>query len=367
MNLTFAKKKNKITKTMNAMDYYYCWVLGVIAKFAPAVAVFAALYLNIMKLLGYYPDTSVAWMVIFDAVCVVFAIIGIYVSLHKVAMDGRINRIRLKKIESIVCVCILIQWNMISYVFPTRNFWGFAPFFILIMALFFDEKYVLINSIGILVSTAVSWIILPDKLLPLSGDNFIPEMWMRSLALVLGIGCVNVIALFGGKMLVRELRYLSDYDKLTGFMSRRRFDEFCEEPKAFLIENDIGYNVAVMDFDDFKAINDTYGHINGDEVLSRFGQVVSKVACDKDKVFRIGGEEFLFVIPGPVTEARALCESICDAFKKEVFDFNGEKIHVTITVGLTHFDRLDGLPEAAKAADQNMYKGKNEGKDRIVA
>ena len=351
---------------MNAMDHYYKWVVSFTVVVVPAIAIFAVALLTILKLAGFFPETNVSWMYFFDIFCVIYLIIGLYYGKNKAADNERIDRRRLKTIKIVCCIGILIQWNFISYIFPAKSFWGFAPFFILLMAFFFDELFVIIDSVGIAVSIALSWCILPDKFLPAAGDDFISELILMIVGLVLGIACVNTITIFGGKVLVRELRYISDYDKLTGFMSRRRFDELCDAPEDFLVDSSEGYNAAVMDFDDFKIINDTYGHINGDEVLIRFGKVVSSVACGKDKIYRLGGEEFMFIIPGSLEEAKAMCEKIRVNFKKESFYFNGDEIHVTVTGGLKHFDKLDKLSGAAKEADKVMYQGKNAGKDRIV-
>lgn len=122
---------------------------------------------------------------------------------------------------------------------------------------------------------------------------------------------------------------------------------------------------ALLDIDDFKQINDTRGHVFGDEVLVTLAKILMEKTADKGTVFRFGGEEFL-VLSGDVSLDEIT--GIIQCVKKALRDTFGEKngLTVTFSCGVVACDADDDLETALKEADARLYHAKNSGKDRIV-
>ncbi len=154
------------------------------------------------------------------------------------------------------------------------------------------------------------------------------------------------------------------YDSLTGAYNKRVFYEYL----AMLMEGARRYNeplsVAVFDIDDFKKINDTYGHLFGDRVLFEFAKIVRNNIRRSDVFGRIGGEEFAVVFPKTnVDGAHVVAERIRREIEPHLF------VHatkVTVSIGLAQMKK-DDTPETLIArADSALYKAKRSGKNRVV-
>ena len=125
--------------------------------------------------------------------------------------------------------------------------------------------------------------------------------------------------------------------------------------------------LLLLDLDNFKAFNDAYGHVEGDQVLWRLGQVVKRCLRETDFAFRYGGEEFTIVLPmtgnadGAVTAERIRTE-----LRKETFSPTpDQQVHVTVSIGLAQYKPQEEMKAFVHRVDQLMYQGKKNGKDRI--
>ena len=146
-------------------------------------------------------------------------------------------------------------------------------------------------------------------------------------------------------------------DELTQISNRYGLYDYYEE-----IDDKDEQAIALFDIDDFKFVNDHYGHAAGDLVLKRIAEIASDEVGD-EFVCRYGGEEFVAVISGSVLEK---LEALRKRIEKEEFEFEGEKIHVTITIGAVNYSEGMTLEEWVMAADEKMYTGKHSGKNRTV-
>ncbi len=176
------------------------------------------------------------------------------------------------------------------------------------------------------------------------------------------IGCMTVFVDIGErKKIENKLYQASIRDYLTGLYNRRYAMEFLKREKALADRGKFIFCVAILDLDNFKKVNDTYGHDMGDKVLSEIGKVLLKSVREYDLVARWGGEEFLIVFRNAsLEEAYKISERIRKAVEKTSID----GIKITISIGLSCYKKGD-LDSLLKKADDALYKAKKMGKNRV--
>jgi len=127
--------------------------------------------------------------------------------------------------------------------------------------------------------------------------------------------------------------------------------------------------LLLLDLDDFKLFNDTYGHIEGDLVLSRLGQVIKRCLRQTDSAYRYGGEEFTILLPMTTCEDGAVtAERIRTEFRNEIFSpVPSKDVHLTVSIGLAQFKLQEDMKAFVHRVDQLMYQGKKNGKDRVCS
>lgn len=162
----------------------------------------------------------------------------------------------------------------------------------------------------------------------------------------------------------RKLEQLSKTDELTGLANRRSIQERYAYSEAMKED----YALILGDIDDFKNVNDTYGHDVGDVVLKAVAGAFKKAVRGEDTVCRWGGEEILIFLPGcPMYNARyracAILQNIRD-IKFEAPDHTG--FHVTMTLGVAVSTEAEDFIETVKKADERLYIGKRNGKNQVV-
>jgi diguanylate cyclase (GGDEF)-like protein len=164
-----------------------------------------------------------------------------------------------------------------------------------------------------------------------------------------------------------RVKEMAMQDGLTGLFNRRTFDEMLNlEGRKELLP----LSLLLIDLDDFKLVNDRYGHQAGDQVLARFGRLLKESFRGTDLLARYGGEEFAVLLPKtPVLKAAEVAQRLLTRLGDTTFEFEGQEHRVTASIGvaaMTKGDRLNvhGLVERA---DQALYKAKRGGKNRLVS
>lgn len=156
-------------------------------------------------------------------------------------------------------------------------------------------------------------------------------------------------------------------DPLTGLENRRGILEFLESERGRIKRGGKASGIILSDIDNFKSINDTYGHDAGDLILKNISNIMKNTIRINDHVARWGGEEFLFVLPEvSVTECRIVAEKIRAEIESYASKFNSIDIKTTITAGLSEFNIDNDIDQSIKIADKALYKGKKEGKNRVI-
>ena len=167
---------------------------------------------------------------------------------------------------------------------------------------------------------------------------------------------------------LRELREIAFIDSLTGLPNRRYFDQRLVEEweRSSRYENDMA--VALFDLDNFKRLNDTYGHQTGDEVLRFAAAVVRENMRSFDIAARYGGEEFAFIFPRTDEhEAEAVAERIRHDLASNPVESPAGPIEVTVSIGLAVATETDVNPlELVARADAALYKAKALGRNQVV-
>lgn len=169
----------------------------------------------------------------------------------------------------------------------------------------------------------------------------------------------------------REIQELVITDKLTGLYNRNYLLTSLEDEILRLQRGDDPFTVMMIDFDDFKSINDTYGHACGDTILASFGNMVRGIIRKHDRPCRYGGEEFVILLPNTdMTVAWILAERIKKTYAKEAFSVetgDGTKsVFLTLSIGLAPYQKETSAGALLEQADEAMYKAKSEGKNRVI-
>lgn len=157
---------------------------------------------------------------------------------------------------------------------------------------------------------------------------------------------------------------LASTDPLTGLYNRRSMDVFLNQS----LKSESGFSVIMCDIDNFKEINDTYGHDFGDIVLKGIARIILHQVGSNGYVCRWGGEEILILVSSSAKEtAGRIAENIRRNVANHVFELNNKWIHCTLTLGIAAYKDGDSVEETITNADYNLYQGKRNGKNKVVA
>ena len=164
-----------------------------------------------------------------------------------------------------------------------------------------------------------------------------------------------------------ELEEQANYDKLTHLLNRNSMTKYFNDIIEFSELEDKNFCILMADIDDFKKVNDTYGHDCGDEVLKKIAAIITNDVRQGDLVFRWGGEEILVLIRADLKVATNVAHRICNHVATSLTKYEDKDIRVTITIGVAAFMKGMTADELVKQADVKLYYGKQHGKDQMVA
>ena len=167
--------------------------------------------------------------------------------------------------------------------------------------------------------------------------------------------------------MTEELWRMSKTDALTGIANRRAIMEALEKEFGGARRLDHSLSVLIADLDHFKQINDRYGHATGDAVIKEFVQIVTPEIRVSDHFARLGGEEFVIVLPETgLRPARQLAERLCQAVASHTFGGPQAQFQVTVSIGIATIRDQDSSPEDLLGrADRCLYAAKSEGRNRV--
>jgi len=163
----------------------------------------------------------------------------------------------------------------------------------------------------------------------------------------------------------------SQRDGLTGIYNRRAFDDYLQSLMERNLLQRQDFAILILDIDDFKAVNDTYGHPVGDRVLLAMAETFGHMVRSDDFLARYGGEEFVIVLPGAsrrnaVKKGKLICKTV----HKTRFTFDPDDrqppLSLTVSIGATAYKRGDTAASLLSRADQALYKAKQAGKNGVM-
>ena len=212
---------------------------------------------------------------------------------------------------------------------------------------------------------------------------YIPLVYKERLLGVLVLGTVNqykddelqligyladqISIVLDNAIMHHRIQELSITDGLTGLYNRRYINERLEELWARASRHGEPLTVILADIDNFKSVNDTYGHDRGDEVIRRVADVYRDGSRQEDLVARYGGEEFLVVLANTETQdALVLAERIRQMAREQEYEWADRAITLSIGVATYPTASAASYVELVRFADQAMYKAKLSGKDQVV-
>jgi len=172
---------------------------------------------------------------------------------------------------------------------------------------------------------------------------------------------IMAVQLHRNHLMQVELQRLIDRDRLTDVATRDRFfDSMADEPEAWGVS-------LMIDVDHFKDVNDTYGHLAGDQVLKAIASEMKKIVRDEDILARFGGEEFVvFLHHADVETGYRVAERMRNAIAERSMTLEGEAVTVTVSIGGSLKDAGDPVKRALREADDALYRAKDEGRNRTV-
>ncbi len=169
---------------------------------------------------------------------------------------------------------------------------------------------------------------------------------------------------------IEELYKLSSKDPLTGLDNRMKLQNILRLEVERARRTRQPLCVVFLDIDDFKKINDKYGHATGDMVLQHIAEILKKQCRKTDFIFRYGGEEFVLIFPSTsLIQGEITCERIRKNIKSHIFyDEKGNSFRITVSMGLSSYKGRKEIDPVhlLKLADEAMYKAKRRGKDQII-
>ena len=166
---------------------------------------------------------------------------------------------------------------------------------------------------------------------------------------------------------IEELQKQSNIDPMTKLYNRKALKFDLEEIHRISQDKQLDISIMMIDVDDFKKINDKYGHLAGDKVLILLSKLIKSAIRETDKAYRYGGEELLVIFNRTkLDDAKIVAERILNTVRSNKIIYKGNVIKMTLSIGMTAHKSGDTPESLIERADSAVYEAKNSGKDRLV-
>ncbi len=166
---------------------------------------------------------------------------------------------------------------------------------------------------------------------------------------------------------LEQVREMAIRDELTGLFNRRHVMEILGQQQALADSGDYAFSICYLDLDLFKPINDRFGHGVGDQVLTRFAHIAQASLREADYIGRLGGEEFVLMLPDTDhEEAWRVADRVRVRLAETDFSDLHDELRVTVSAGVAEYHAGEDLDAVMSRADQCLYKAKERGRNQVV-
>ncbi len=200
----------------------------------------------------------------------------------------------------------------------------------------------------------------------LENKKTLNQFYFVLVGLLFSISILLLLLFLRSRKHQKALEQITHTDGLTQLYSRSRVLELLTHHKELFDRNHLRFCVAIIDLDYFKKINDTHGHVTGDKVLKKFGEICKNTLRKTDIVGRIGGEEFLLILPDTTINN---AKDVCNMLNRKLPDIGLElelSIKTTASIGLVSPSKNEETMDIVKRADKCLYEAKESGRNNIV-
>lgn len=160
---------------------------------------------------------------------------------------------------------------------------------------------------------------------------------------------------------------LANTDALTGIYNRRFLHDFSSKYIKIVKRENKELSLMIIDIDDFKIINDTYGHKAGDKIIKKLVSSIKAVVRDNDIIVRYGGDEFIILLPNTKIKSAEMVAKKLLIYINEINQLEYKELLFTVTIGISVYKNEDkNVKDMIHRADESLYKAKKLGKNRVI-
>lgn len=207
-----------------------------------------------------------------------------------------------------------------------------------------------------------NWYLIIKKDTSVLSRTFYKQWIDGSIIIILVIFIILLIVLGLIRKNEKQLLNIAQTDQLTGILNRRAFDHYLDKAISTSKQTISPFSIVIFDIDHFKRINDTYGHVFGDNIIKRITHIISNHLSLPNIIARWGGDEFAGIIFGDEATTLALIKRIQDSMHT---DEELCKHHITLSIGTTSYAKDDTTLEILRRVDYALYQAKENGRDCI--
>ncbi len=217
------------------------------------------------------------------------------------------------------------------------------------------------TDIPIVVLTSLDDLEMERQLIQHGIQDYLPKMELSPTLLYRT--CIHAVE---RKRLNQKIQSLSVRDPLTELYNRREFDRQLAQQISLCQRHDTIFSLCVIDVDDFKSVNDNYGHQAGDAALRHLSETLVSCIRDTDVACRIGGDEFtLLLLQTSAADSMHCARRIQDRLNSETFEYEGQQLSLSVSIGIAEYKPPMKAEELYALADKALYESKEAGRDCI--
>lgn len=342
---------------------FFCYYMKYDSKFiGPVALIFGTIYM-LFAISDYFTVGNHSSFIIILVIRVLLLIVSviIYFSLKKIK-----DYSNLSYLITAYEIWAIISFMIIIYQYGSIGFIAFFSVMAITLALYITPNR-LINAQVISILFNLSFFVLFAKHIENIENGMILKIIAYNLIfIVLGNISAYLTNFYRRKQFAdsKELLKLSITDSLTGIYNRAKFDQELNRWIDYCNRYDNPLSLALLDIDDFKRINDSYGHITGDSVLQDITSIINKAIRSTDIFARWGGEEFVILLPNTnINQAKEMTERLRICIQKNKYN---KVENVTCSFGLVSLQKNEDSESLLKRVDRLLYDAKKRGKNNVA-